>query len=296
MRLSQCRRAANRAYKTSASRASSLFLRRGISLQRKRHFFAPGGGYGNLSLPNARDLCEWSGAIGAHFVLLKYRVPKAPDDPGRRIPLSDAQRTVRMLRSKADELGIEANKIIMVGSSAGGHLGFNLANNHGVETYAPIDDVDRLSARPNAALLLYPAYLTKPITSLENDPHLNLDQLSPTRTPPVFMTVTRPDKFTWGAVNTMLQLRKAKVPSELHVYPEGGHGGCFDKYPLMEFARPAARFLRDQGLFTEAMQTRSDQWMDELESSLLSRPATSEGSSGPDVAKSAFVGRRLDRR
>ena len=205
--------------------------------------FAPGGGYGGLYLPNARDLCEWSGAMGAHFVLLKYRVPKAPDDPGRRIPLSDAQRAVRILRSKAAKLGIDDQKILMVGSSAGGHLGFNLANNYGVETYVPIDDIDRRSAKPNAALLLYPAYLTHPIVSLETDPHINLDQCSPARTPPVFLTVTRPDKFTWGAVNTMLRLRKAKVVSELHVYPEGGHGGTFDKYPLMEFARPAARVL-----------------------------------------------------
>ena len=243
--------------------------------------FAPGGGYGSLSLPNAQDLCEWSGAIGAHFVLLKYRVPRSPDDPGRRIPLSDAQRAVRLLRSKAQDLGIDATKIIMAGSSAGGHLAFNLTNNYDEATYDRVDDSDDRSAKPNASLLFYPAYLTKPIESLETDPHLNLDQLSPSRTPPVFIAVTRPDKFTWGAVDTMLHLRRAKVPSEIHVYPEGGHGGMFNKYPLMEFARPAARFFRDQGLFADAMLTASDAWLDRLESTFLERDETSSRSANP---------------
>ena len=123
---------------------------------------------------------------------------------------------------------------------------------------------------------MYPAYLTKPIVSLDADPHLHLDQLKSPRTSPVFMTVTRPDKFTSGAVNTMLFLRKAKVPAELHVYPEGGHSGCFNKYPLMEFIRPAARFLMDQGLFTKAMQESGNQWLDELEATFLKRPESGE--------------------
>ncbi|QEF98109.1 Acetylxylan esterase precursor [Stieleria maiorica] len=231
--------------------------------------FAPGGGYGRLSLPNAVDVCNWAGAVGAHCAVLKYRVPRAADDPGHQIPLADAQRAVRLLRSDAHEFGLDADKIIMVGSSAGGHLAFNLANNHDQPTYKPLDAADRQSARPDAALLLYPAYLTQPTASLNADPHLHLDRLSPERTPPIFMTVTRPDKFTWGAVNTMLQLRQSEVPAELHVYPEGGHGGCLDKYPLMEFIRPAARFLKDQSLFTEAMEQESNALLDRLESTFL---------------------------
>ena len=114
--------------------------------------FAPGGGYGMLSLPVAEDLCEWAGAIGAHFVLLKYSVPRDPADPGHRIPLSDGQRALRLLRSKATELKIDANKIIVVGSSAGGQLAFNLAHNHGEAVHETVDAVDRLSARPDAAV------------------------------------------------------------------------------------------------------------------------------------------------
>lgn len=247
--------------------------------------FAPGGGYGSLSLPNAVDICNWAGAIGAHCAVLKYRVPRNPDDPGRRIPLSDAQRAVRLLRADASKRGVDVGKIIMIGSSAGGHLAFNLANNHGEPTYPAIDDADQLSARPDAVVLMYPAYLTQPTTSMDADSHLNVDQLSPKRTPPIFMTVTRPDKFTWGAVNTMLKLKQAKVPAELHVYPEGGHGGCFDKYPLMEFVRPAARFLKDQSVISESAVTASDEFLNQLEATFLDRSSSGENKrAGKQVA------------
>lgn len=232
--------------------------------------FAPGGGYGALGLNIGRDLQLWADAIGADFALLKYRVPRAANDPGRRMQLSDAQRALRILRGRSD------NRIIFFGASAGGHLAFNLANNHAEEIVAPLDDTDRLSARPDAVVLLYPAYLTQPIVSMDADPHLHLDQVSPERTPPLLLAVTRPDKFTHGAVNAMLALRRAKVPAELHIYPEGGHAGGFDKYPLMEFVRPTARFLRDQGIFTEDMAKVSNQFLDRLEATFLKRPESGE--------------------
>lgn len=236
--------------------------------------YAPGGGYGILGLATAADICRWSNATGAHFAMLKYRVPKAPEDPGRRMPLRDAQRAVRVLRLRAKKLGFRENKIIVVGASAGGHLSFNLACNYDEATYAPIDDADQLSARPDAVVLLYPAYLTSPTNSLKTDPWLNPDRVDATRTPPVFMAVTRPDKFTGGAISTLLNLRKKKIPTELHIYPDGGHGGCFNKYPFMEFVRPAARFLKDQRLFSAGMQKAGDQWLDALEAKFLTRPQT----------------------
>ncbi len=232
--------------------------------------FAPGGGYGALGINIGRDLLTWADAIGAEFALLKYRVPRAANDPGRRMQLSDAQRAIRILRARSD------TRIVFFGASAGGHLAFNLANNHAEEIVAPLDDTDRLSARPDAVVALYPAYLTQPIVGMDADPNLHLDQVSPERTPPVLMTVTRPDKFTHGAVNAMLALRRAKVPAELHIFPEGGHAGGFDKYPLMEFVRPTARFLRDQGIFTEDVAKVSNEFLDRLEAAFLKRPASTE--------------------
>lgn len=251
--------------------------------------FAPGGGYGNLSLSTAVDICHWAGTMGAHCALLKYSVPHQSGDTGHRVPLADAQRAIRLLRESAEKLHIDADKIIVVGASAGGHLTLNLANNHDEKTYDRLDAVDDLSAKPNAVVLMYPAYLTQPIRSLTANTHLNLNKLGPRQTPPVFMTVTRPDKFNWGALNTMLQLREARVPSELHVYPQGGHsypqgghGGCFDKYPLMDFIRPAASFLNDQKLITDQMQQASDNWLAKLEAEFLDR-TTGDSDSHPQI-------------
>ena len=245
--------------------------------------YAPGGGYGVLGLSAAVDIYKWANAIGANCAMLKYRVPKAPDDPGRQIPLSDAQRAIRILRSQAVDLQVDPGKIVIIGASAGGHLAFNLCNNHEKETYKPIDDTDKSSARPDAAILLYPAYLTNPIMSLDEDPHLDLENLSPERTSPILMTVTRPDKFTWGAIHTMSRLGKAKVPAELHIYADGGHSGAFNKYPLLDFARPAARFLKDKSILTEKMQRRSDEWIASVERKFVTPVAPSPQKAEPSI-------------
>ena len=245
--------------------------------------FAPGGGYGVLGLSAAVDIYDWANAIGANSAMLKYRVPKGPGDKGRRIPLSDAQRAIRVLRSRAGDLGVNPNRIVIIGASAGGHLSFNLANNHSEETYKPIDNADKLGARPDAAILLYPAYLTHPIPSLDSDPHLSINLLSPKRTSPMLMTVTRPDKFTAGAISTMTRLRTAKVPAELHIYPDGGHSGCFNKYPLLTFARPAARFLKDQSIISKEIQQLSNRWINEVEAKFVTPVAAAPPKTEPSV-------------
>ncbi len=217
----------------------------------------PGGGYRLLSTGNVVQLAQWLNAMGATAVLLKYRLSRDHDTP-----LEDAQRAMGILRSRAAEFGIDPAKIIVAGSSAGGHLAFNLMVNHAGRAYEPLDEHDRVSCRPDAAILFYPAYLTKK-GSFTPTPVLDKDRLAAAKLPPVFMTGTRPDKHIVGSLSALHELRKAKVPVELHVYPTGGHGGMFNKYPLMEFARPCARFLVDKGLFTKEMRAGGDAWLDE---------------------------------
>ena len=223
----------------------------------------PGGAYNSLSTYNIEMISQWLGSMGVTTVMLKYRVPRRPDDRTlNRLPLQDAQRAMGLLRSRARQWNIDPDKIAVAGFSAGGHLAFNLATNFDKRAYNPIDRYDKTSCRPNAAILLYPAYLTKPIESLDPNPNLEMDNLSAEKTPPIFMAITRPDKFAFGCVSATYALRKAKVPTELHIYPDGGHSGLFNKYPLMEFARPCARFLKDQGLFGEEMQKNGEKWLD----------------------------------
>ncbi|MHC5059417.1 MAG: alpha/beta hydrolase [Planctomycetota bacterium] len=216
----------------------------------------PGGAYRLLSTGNVVQLTQWLNAMGATAVLLKYRLSR-----DHNTPLEDAQRATAMLRSRAAEFGIDPAKIIIAGSSAGGHLAFNLSANHGERVYEPVDEHDRASCRPDATILFYPAYLTK-TGSLTPTALLDKGKLASAKLPPVFITGTRPDRHIVGSLAALHELRKAKVPVELHVYPTGGHGGMFNKYPLMEFARPCARFLVDKGLFTKEMRAAGDAWLD----------------------------------
>jgi acetyl esterase/lipase len=223
----------------------------------------PGGGYGTLGTGEIVKEAGWLNAMGATAVLLKYRVPPRPEDrEHRRLPLQDAQRAMGILRSRAAEWKLDPGKIGIGGFSAGGHLAMNLAMHAKERAYNPVDDHDKAGCRPDFVVLHYPAYLTKPIESLTPNPNLELDAAADRDFPPVFIAITRPDKFTIGCVNTLWTLQKAGVPVELHVYPVGGHGGSFDKYPQVEFARPLARFLKDHGILDKKAQAAGDAWLD----------------------------------
>src|SRR5437588_175016 len=108
-------------------------------------------------------LCAaWLTSQGVTGVLLKYRVPRRPDgprgEPARR-PLQDAQRAVRLVRSKAREWGIDPRRIGMVGFSAGGHLAIATATSFEKRTYEASDDIDKVSCRPDFAIPVYSGYL-----------------------------------------------------------------------------------------------------------------------------------------
>jgi len=121
----------------------------------------PGGGYWNLYWElEGEEVAVWLNKLGVTGIILKYRVPRRPDEPKgepARRPLQDAQRAVRLVRSKAREWGIR--RIGMVGFSAGGHLAIATATRFEKRTYEPIDEVDKTSCRPDFAILAYPGYL-----------------------------------------------------------------------------------------------------------------------------------------
>ena len=209
----------------------------------------PGGGYGSLGCGPVVETAKWMNQRGITVVLLKYRVPKRHHDYlMNHQPLQDAQRAVGILRTRAAEWRIAPDKIGIGGFSAGGHLAASLAINHNERWYEPIDNFDRVSCRPDFAVLLYPAYLTDPILSRERDAKLHYDRISKDDTPPTLIGITRPDKFTIGSIEYYLALMEADVSAELHVYPEGGHGGAIEKYPFGEWAGECYRFLGDHGI------------------------------------------------
>ena len=182
----------------------------------------PGGGYSILAMDlEGTEVCEWLNSIGVTGVLLKYRVPKPAGADKNPASLEDAQRALGVLRHQAKEYGIDQEKIGVLGFSAGGHLAAALSNNYEQRKYPPIDEADAISCRPNFAVLIYPAYLT---LKAENDkiaPDLNITS----NTPPTFLAMAQDDPVrVETALFYALALKNAKVPTELHIYPSGGHG------------------------------------------------------------------------
>ena len=122
----------------------------------------PGGGYWNLFWElEGEEVAAWLNSQGMTGIILKYRVPRRPASEGRAAagPLQDAQRAVSLVRSKAEEWGIDPQRIGMVGFSAGGHLAIATATSFEKRTYEPIDAIDKVSCRPDFAIVCYSGYL-----------------------------------------------------------------------------------------------------------------------------------------
>lgn len=223
----------------------------------------PGGGYNYLAMANPKQFVAWMHELGVTVAVLKYHTPRGKDDPNRLVPLADAQRAVRVLREHAADFGLSPDKIGIAGASAGGHLAFNACLNHDNPVYEAIDEVDKLSCRPAFGMLFYPAYLGKDRGSITGHPDLAWYRLDKDKTPPIFMTINGDDRgFVSGNLAAMAALGDKRVPAELHLWTKGGHSGCFDKYPLAEFARPGARFLARHDVLPEAALATSDDWLD----------------------------------
>jgi acetyl esterase/lipase len=185
---------------------------------------APGGGYHILAWDlEGEEVAAWLNSVGVTGVLLKYRVPRRPGTAKDKPPpgaLQDAQRALSLVRSKAEGWGLDPKRIGMLGFSAGGHLTAWASTNFDKRAYEPVDDVDKVSCRPDFAVLLYPAYLvTKDKTQLAPDIRVSGE------TPPAFLAHATDDPIEAdNSVQMYLALKKAKVPAELHVYAAGGHG------------------------------------------------------------------------
>jgi acetyl esterase/lipase len=182
----------------------------------------PGGGYNILALDlEGTEVCEWLNSIGVTGLLLKYRVPKRSGQEKHTAALQDAQRALGLVRFRARDLGLDPQRIGVLGFSAGGHLAASLSNNFLQRTHAKVDPADEVSCRPDFAVLVYPAYLT---VKEEND-RVASDLNISSNVPPTFMVMAQDDPVrVENVLFYSAALHKARVPLELHIYPKGGHG------------------------------------------------------------------------
>lgn len=222
--------------------------------------FCPGGAYNALGLSPPTQMVEWFTHLGGTVAILKYHVPRSKDDPNHLVPLSDAQRAVSLLRSQAKRFKLDPNRIGIAGASAGGHLALNTSLNHQQRAYETIDEIDKISCRPDFAILFYPAYLGFNMVLSQG---LNYDALDAKSTPPIYIMGASDDKHLSGTFAALPALKAAKIPCEAHVFYQGGHGGMFDKYPMLEYARTCIRFLHRQGLVEESTIAKTDEWLEQ---------------------------------
>jgi acetyl esterase/lipase len=182
----------------------------------------PGGGYRILAIDlEGTEVCEWLNSIGVTCVLVKYRVPDTGPYPKSPAALQDAQRALGMVRQHAAEWKIDPNRIGVLGFSAGAHLSAAVSTHFERRLYDPVDEADRLSCRPDFAVIVYPGYL-----ALSEQGMAPNAEIRPTeKTPPSFIVQAEDDPVhVENATVYFLQLKNAKVPAELHIYAEGGHG------------------------------------------------------------------------
>jgi acetyl esterase/lipase len=200
----------------------------------------PGGGYGGLAMDHeGRFEANWLKEHNIAAFVLQYRLP----GQGYRhpIPMHDGQRAIRWVRAHAADYNIDPHKIGIMGFSAGGHEASTVATHFDAGDANAKDPVDRVSCRPDFAILVYPVInMTKPgvmhqgsrdsLLGPNPDPALAASLSNETqvtaKTPPTIFFHAQDD----GAVpiqnsrDMYAALQKAGVPSELHEYPHGGHG------------------------------------------------------------------------
>jgi acetyl esterase/lipase len=227
---------------------------------------APGGSYQGLAQNlEGRQVANWFNAIGVTAFLLKYRLGPRYHHP---IELGDAQRAIRLVRTRAKEFGVNPNRIGIIGFSAGGHLASTAGTHFDAGNPEAPDGIDRASCRPDFLILAYPVIsLTAPYThklSRENllgekpDAKL-LDDLSndtqvTLQTPPTFLIHGDADLGVppENSVAFYLALRKAGVPAEVHIFAKGDHGVglALGDPALAEWPTLLINWLRGLGLLT----------------------------------------------
>jgi len=199
----------------------------------------PGGAYGMLAIDKeGYKVAEWFNSLGINAFVLKYRLPSDLIMKNKTVaPLQDAQEAVRLVRRNAAKWNLNPNKIGIMGFSAGGHLAATLSTHYNAKVYIPSDTT---SAKPNFSILIYPVIsMQEGITHQGSKDNLlgkNADKETVEKysnekqitadTPKTFLVHATDDKAVpvENSINYYLALKKEKVPAEMHLYENGGHG------------------------------------------------------------------------
>ncbi len=244
--------------------AITAFLPRTMTANTPAIIVCPGGGYVTLAMNHeGRQVASYLNSLGIAAFVLRYRLGPRYRHP---IELGDAQRAIRMVRSRAAEWRLDPARIGILGFSAGGHLAMAASTHFDAGNPSAPDAIDRANSRPDFTVLGYPV-----ISMLETwthqgsksnllgpnpDPELAKSlsgELSVTRqTPPTFLFHTNADTAVppENSVSYYLALRKAGVPAEMHIFEKGPHGVGLanDDAALSEWSKLLSNWLRVRGV------------------------------------------------
>jgi len=233
------------------------------NLARTAVIVCPGGGYEFLSFTHeGRQYAQWLNSLGVTAFVLKYRL----SDFGHPAPLQDVLRAIRTVRAHAAEYGVDPNRIGVMGSSAGGHLAASAATLFDDPAGRTGAALDKLSARPDFAMLIYPVITLMPPAahagsrnallganaSPEQVRQMSVETRVGPNTPPTLLVHSQDDGLV-PVENSILffqALTRAHVPAEMYLFEHGGHGmgmragqGTASQWP-----KRAEEWLRDRKL------------------------------------------------
>jgi acetyl esterase/lipase len=228
---------------------------------------APGGSYHMLaSNHEGRQIASWLNAMGVTAFVLKYRLGPRYHHP---VELGDAQRAIRIVRTRAAEFGVQPDRVGIMGFSAGGHLAATASTHFDAGNASAPDAIDRSSSRPDFTILAYPVISMsasythqgsaanllgeKADAAVRQELSNELHVMS--QTPPTFLFTTSEDTLVppENSVAYYLALHKADVPVELHVFEKGPHGVGLDlgDPATGEWPNLLRNWLRARGLLTK---------------------------------------------
>lgn len=183
----------------------------------------PGGGATTLTLDHeGRDIAKWLNSVGITAFVVKYRLSKTPNFPQYTLDtsISDAQRALRLVRSRAAEWGVDPKRIGSMGFSAGGTVAAYAGVRYDAGKADSTDPIERVSSRPDFNVLVYTGQMDVPLTV-------------PKDAPPVLLIGSTEDAaHAINAVKVYNTYLEAKIPVEMHLYAGGAHGFALEPTEL----------------------------------------------------------------
>ena len=195
----------------------------------------PGGGYAMTSNREAEPIALQFNSMGYQAAVLRYSCAPAVYPTA----LCEVAQSVKLIREHAEDWNVDAEKIIVMGFSAGGHLAASYGVFWNESWLTEKMQCDKQLLKPNGLVLCYPVISSKEeiahqdsIKNLlgesypEMKEQVSLEDKVGKHAPKTFLwhTFTDPVVPFWNSFRFAEALGKAGVPMEYHLYPQGGHG------------------------------------------------------------------------